>query len=98
MDELAWLMDWYASECNGDWEHQYGVAIETLDNPGWSIRIDLAETALTDRAFAIVSQDGDASWWHCSIRDGIWTGACGPRDLPRVLSLFREWATTPARP
>ncbi|SDZ15114.1 Immunity protein 53 [Micromonospora pattaloongensis] len=30
-DELApgvwtWLQAWYASQCNGEWEHEYGLA------------------------------------------------------------------------
>jgi hypothetical protein len=31
---LPWLQGWYATQCDGDWEHEYGVSIETLDNPG----------------------------------------------------------------
>ena len=38
------LEEWYARQCNGDWEHHYGVRVETIDNPGWRVRIDLAET------------------------------------------------------
>jgi len=29
------IQDWYRRQCDGDWEHSYGVKIETLDNPGW---------------------------------------------------------------
>jgi hypothetical protein len=32
---LTWLQAWYAEQCDGDWEHQFGVSVETLDNPGW---------------------------------------------------------------
>jgi hypothetical protein len=28
------LEAWYASRCDGEWEHGYGISIETLDNPG----------------------------------------------------------------
>jgi hypothetical protein len=31
---LPKLQTWYTEECNGDWEHQFGVDIGTLDNPG----------------------------------------------------------------
>ncbi len=47
-DVLAELQRWYLAQCNDDWEHSYGVTIETLDNPGWSVHIDLADTALSD--------------------------------------------------
>lgn len=46
MDMTEWLIDWYRSECNGDWEHAYGIQIDTIDNPGWSLKIDLLETSL----------------------------------------------------
>jgi hypothetical protein len=44
MENTAWLAEWYIKNCNGDWEHQYGVKIETLDNPGWHVEIDLIGT------------------------------------------------------
>src|SRR5262249_14404082 len=55
-DELApgvwtWLQAWYATQCNGEWEHGYGLEIETIDNPGWSVKIDLNGTSLTDRHY-----------------------------------------------
>jgi len=44
---LTWLQGCYMSNCNGDWEHLYGVRIETLDNPGWTLRVELAGTLST---------------------------------------------------
>ena len=38
------LQDWYLAQCNGDWEHEFGIKIDTLDNPGWSVVIDLLGT------------------------------------------------------
>jgi len=35
---------WYRSRCDGDWEHHWDASIETLDNPGWRIQLDLRET------------------------------------------------------
>jgi len=45
-DNLKWLTQWYLAQCNDDWEHLYGVKIDTLDNPGWSLRIELTGTAM----------------------------------------------------
>ncbi|OAX48412.1 hypothetical protein gpAD87_09590 [Paenibacillus sp. AD87] len=44
MNTLKWLQNWYLENCNGDWEHSYGVKIDTVDNPGWSVEIDLTDT------------------------------------------------------
>ncbi|RRJ95187.1 hypothetical protein Ga0100231_013590 [Opitutaceae bacterium TAV4] len=41
---LQRLSEWYASQCDGDWEHSYGFKISTLDNPGVAIEIDLFGT------------------------------------------------------
>ena len=40
------LRAWYAAQCNGDWEQEYGVTIGTLEDSGWQLRVDLVGTAL----------------------------------------------------
>ena len=42
---IARLSDWYQSQCNGTWEHELGIVIDTIDNPGWLVKIDLRGTA-----------------------------------------------------
>jgi immunity protein 53 of polymorphic toxin system len=104
-DELAWLMDWYVSQCDGDWEHRFGLEIGTLDNPGWSLAIDLAGTPWRGRSFERVSHNlteeeaiegptGDKHWWVASIEDGAFKAFGGPRDLPAMIALFRDWILT----
>lgn len=39
------LAEWLTAQANGDWEHSYGIKIETSDNPGWLVKIDIEETA-----------------------------------------------------
>ena len=36
---FEWLQQWYADHLDGEREHQNGVRIETLDNPGWSLSV-----------------------------------------------------------
>ncbi|MFE6026463.1 Imm53 family immunity protein [Streptomyces niveus] len=43
---LDWLRNWYAQQCDGEWEHERGVRIATIDNPGWTVSIDLEESEL----------------------------------------------------
>ena len=62
-DLLAFLEAWYAAQCNGDWEHDFGVTLETLDNPGWSLRVDLVGTALEGRAFARKETESSETGW-----------------------------------
>ena len=100
-DELKWLMDWYTSQCDGGWEHQYGIKIETLDNPGWAVTIELEETELEGRAFepmkagASEIASGDESWIVCRVEGSDFKGFGGPRDLGNLIGVFRVWASSP---
>jgi len=40
------LETWFASMCNGDWEHTYGITLETVDNPGWLFTVEITDTPL----------------------------------------------------
>jgi hypothetical protein len=98
-DHIVWLMQWYSAQCNGEWEHAYGVVIETLDNPGWLLKIDLSYTDLAGMPFQTVAfnmqtPDGDpaASWHHCKVEGGLFQASCGAHDLITILSVFRAWA------
>ena len=95
MNPLDRLMDWYAAQCNGDWEHSFGVRIDTLDNPGWTLVVDLEETELHGKDFAQVligDSETDESWLHCRVEGGKFHAAGGVRDLPRMLESFLAWA------
>ncbi len=46
MREMECINKWFEEQCNGDWEHIYGIKIYTLDNPGWAVKIDLYDTDL----------------------------------------------------
>jgi hypothetical protein len=101
-DSLQWLMRWYLGQCDNDWEHTYGIDIGNLDNPGWSLKIDLTETELEGRPFERVSEGEPAdnldewkrtgSWWVADVMDVKFEASCGPLDLPSVIAVFRDWA------
>lgn len=89
---VAALQQWYAAECNGDWEHSYGIVIETLDNPGWSVEIDLEETPLACRAKSEVRKHiSEEDWLHIEISDSKFVGAGDPTKLLSILSAFIEF-------
>ena len=94
MDTLQELQRWYQSQCNGDWEHSYGVKIDTLDNPGWNVTIELADTELAGRPFIEVQRlEHETDWVHCRLRDGKFEGCGGPFMLEEILRIFLAWAT-----
>ncbi len=100
MDILRQLQEWYVAQCDGDWEHQHGVKIESLDNPGWLVKIDLTGTPLESKAFTPVEsglQEGfttEDDWLVCSIVGGtVFRGAGDPSKLRAILDAFLAWAT-----
>ena len=68
MGLIEQIQGWYAAQCNGDWEHQYGLSIDTLDNPGWSVTVDLNGTSLEHIVFQTVHEDkGEDDWIICEV-------------------------------
>ena len=90
---LDWLQNWYAAQCNEDWEHEWGVKIATLDNPGWTVTIDLEETDLEHHEYP--RQDVNRSphdWVWAWTSEKTFHARCGPGNLTEALALFRSWA------
>lgn len=95
MSPLTRLNNWYQSHCDGEWEHAFGIAIGTLDNPGWTLKINLQDTELQYKPFAVLSIDNDDDkddWVYCEVEEGIFHGACGPKRLDEMLETFLDWA------
>lgn len=99
MTTLSRLQQWYLNQCNGDWEHSYGIQIDNLDNPGWTVKIDLVDTPLANHPFADVEygvdEDGHPSgneWMTCSVKNAQFVAAGGPLKLDEILEVFLAWA------
>lgn len=92
MDRLGLLKEWYKSNCDGDWEHSYGIKIDTLDNPGWSIDIDLVDTILENKQFKNVNMYfDDNNWIDCKVENNIFKGNGSIDKLEEILDIFLEW-------
>ncbi|MBI2778993.1 MAG: immunity 53 family protein [Gammaproteobacteria bacterium] len=91
---LAALQRWYSSQCDGDWEHQLGIKIETLDNPGWMVTIDVEDTPLRDQPFSAVERTSEArEWISCRVEKNQFRGAGGPHMLGAIIEEFVQWAS-----
>lgn len=97
------LQNWYSSQCNGEWEHSWGVMIGTLDNPGWSVEIDLTDTPLSGAKFNGhsygVGEDSNESsddWMDCKVEGDKFLGFGGPGKLEEILTIFLDWAGQPS--
>lgn len=90
---LDWIQNWFFKQCNGDWEHQYGITIETVDNPGWYIVINLNDTICQNRDFTMIEMDnGEMDWYFCLTKNNNFEASCSPKHLNTVLKHFKNWA------
>jgi hypothetical protein len=95
VDNVRRLQEWYWSYCDGDWEHLYGVKIDTMDNPGWSITISLIGTKNENLGFDRMKiERTDDDWIHAWVDGNVFNVACGALNLDESLGVFLAWAKT----
>lgn len=94
MTPLEFLQSWYRQQTNGEWEHVRGVTIETLDNPGWMVTIDLIGTPLENQPMAELRQErGPNDWLVCFVENQKFRGQGDSHKLPEILLAFQDWAS-----
>lgn len=94
MTAFNFLQEWYSANCNGDWEHQYGVKINTLDNPGWEVVIDLADTKAENLEIEYkLYQETADDWYGYSIENGVFKAAGDPTKLGMLFKIFKDSVT-----
>lgn len=92
INNLAWLMEFYKSLCNGDWEHSFGCSIGNSDNPGWIFEFELMETVFEKLEFiTFVNLRSEKDWVNCQFEHGVFKGVGGPLNLEEIISVFRDW-------
>lgn len=92
-DALAYLQQWFLEQCDGEWEEDYGVVLETLNNPGWHLRVPLTDTPLAGRTYDRRLHGHSTERWVDLRSDGTtFDAACGPLALQDVIDGFRAFA------
>ncbi|MBL0319042.1 MAG: immunity 53 family protein [Alphaproteobacteria bacterium] len=87
---LNWLMSWYASHCNGDWEHENQIKISTIDNPGWRVKIDLVGTNLENLTLDRQTYEtSETDWYTFIIKDQVVDATGDPTKLEILIESFR---------
>lgn len=88
---LKWLQEWYLNNCDGYWEHDNQIKIYTLDNPGWTVEIDLNLTLLDGVELNNVSVEvSEQDWYVYSVAKNVFKGAGDPTKLFKLLEVFRD--------
>ena len=103
-DTITRLENWYRRHCNDEWENDYGVSIESTDNPGWWVKIDLDGTELEHASFTEVTRGDGAClnptppWMHCYVDEKhVFNGGGDPTKLGDILDAFLQWADSHAK-
>jgi hypothetical protein len=89
---MGFLQSWYQSQCDGDWEHEFGIRIETLDNPGWHIEIDLTGTDTEGRTLPKTDmwKSPDGRWLWLSSNGEKFEASCDPISMDHAILRFKE--------
>ena len=86
IDILNMLNDWFYNNCDGDWEHEYGIKICTTDDPGWSISIDLMRTPLEGLSFQKKKSEIDEPWYEVEVKENVFYGY--GYELSKIIDVF----------
>ena len=86
IDDLSWLLLFCKNQKISN------CKIVTIDNPGFSITIDLQNTSFLNKSFDRFRIDrSEHDWIYCFIYENRFNGACGPTNLSELFSIFRKW-------
>lgn len=92
MSNLVALQEWYALMCDGDWEHSFGIKIDTVDNPGWTVSIDISGTPVSGKVCRIDQEFPAGEWLQVRCDGNTFDVACGPRSLDRGIAAFLQFS------
>lgn len=91
---FLWLVTWYNQIANQQAKNKDKICIRTLDNPGWSLQIDLQGTGLENCEFSKVSSfRSENDWIVCRVENAIFNAACGPFNFTEVLNIFYDFTS-----
>lgn len=92
MDTLSKLCAWYQNQCVNDWHEDHQIRIGTLDNPGWSLKIDLEGTALHKKSFEEINiERSNENWIVARKADATFEAFGDPKALDAMIKIFLDW-------
>lgn len=87
---LDWLGFWMKEQCDGDWEHENQIIIQTLDNPGWYVLIDLDGTSLEEISIDEKKDVSENDWYYYKISKKKFAGYGDLNKLNFLLNTFKK--------
>ena len=94
MNILTTLCEWYVNTCNGKWEYSNGIKIGTLDNPGWTVDINLINTDYENKHFPrLIKYINDNNWISCKKENSVYESGGNTDKLEELIKIFVQWVT-----
>lgn len=91
MNAIKWLEDWFKSNCDGDWEHENLINIQSTSNPGWSIEIDLNYTLLESLDIDCpLIEKSEEDWYFYTLKNGVFSAAGDTTKLLFLIEIFKK--------
>jgi len=70
MEPIYYLQNWYNNQCDGYWEHIFGIKIYEYQNFSWVVEIDVVDTDIEDKPFKEIDiNNGNNDWIFCKVED-----------------------------
>ena len=84
---------WYAAQCDGEWENEYGISIATQEDGSWRLRVDLVGTELGGDELSRELEARSETDWVEVWSDGYTFNALGGMsNLGELLTAFSRFA------
>ncbi len=91
MEIIDWIQNWFKENCDGKWEQGEGILINTLENPGWEVEIDISNTSIANIDLSwILNENGKHDWYGVKIENQKFNASGDAGKLEFLLNLFRE--------
>jgi len=92
MDAVSELCMWYERQSVNDWQEDSGITISSLDNPGWSLKVDLKGTDLQHKDFREMRIDkSEHDWLFARRTEYMFEAFGGPGNLNALIATFVDW-------
>ncbi|GKS88323.1 Imm53 family immunity protein [Acidovorax sp. SUPP2539] len=90
LNAIEIITKWYQIKCNGQWEHEFGIEIKNIDNPGWCIQIKDDDKRTP---FTYATESSDQNWVHIKATEYSFSAYGGPINLNEILRQAATWLT-----
>lgn len=88
---IEWLQKWYSDHCDGDWEHEHPISLISLDNPRWSLSIDVKDTKLENLNIPpTMNKISEDDWVGYSLKNGVFEAGGDVFKINRLIEIFKE--------